>query len=471
MVVVVAAAAYIAWTQWAQNAAVESKVLAEARTLNTEMSAVWDYIDESQQAINVNADGTYDFKGIYCSMAGKAIAQRFTRDSDGYGIRYVRENPRSATDVPDEFERAALRRFTEDGATEYYEMAEQDGKPVFRYASVLEIKWNCLECHGDPAGTPDETGFLREGMDLGDVAGAVSITIPVDSYVRESRAEFFRSVGFFILLAAAIVAVLLFSMHRWITRPLERSNRRLEDENRQKSDFLATMSHELRTPLSSIIAFTDIWEKSHVGDDSAERRLVEEIKQNSTTLLNMVNNTIDAAKLEAGSLRVQCSDVDLVDVVEVVFSVAEPLAIKEGIRLARTVDPEIPFLHTDAEAVRKIAMNLVSNALKYTGSGGTVNVEAYSTANSQAAVLRVSDTGCGIRREDFETIFQKFDRPSRGDEPPAGGSGLGLYLVKSLTEKLGGTVSVESEVGKGSVFTVQLPLQCPPDEDEGGEGR
>ena len=115
VVVVVAAAAYIAWTQWAQNAAVESKVLAEARTLNTEMSAVWDYIDESQQAINVNADGTYDFKGIYCSMAGKAIAQRFTRDSDGYGIRYVRENPRSATDVPDEFERAALRRFTEDG--------------------------------------------------------------------------------------------------------------------------------------------------------------------------------------------------------------------------------------------------------------------------------------------------------------------------------------------------------------------
>ena len=102
---------------------------------------------------------------------------------------------------------------------------------------------------------------------------------------------------------------------------MERSNRRLEDENRQKSDFLATMSHELRTPLSSIIAFTDIWEKSHAGDDSAERRLVEEIKQNSTTLLNMVNNTIDAAKLEAGSLRVQCSDVDLVDVVEVVFSV------------------------------------------------------------------------------------------------------------------------------------------------------
>lgn len=465
VVVVVAASAYVVWTQSRQSDAVESKVLAEARTLNTEMSAVWDYIDDSQGAINYNSDGSYDFKGIYCSMAGKAIAQRFTNASNNYVVRYVRESPRTATDEPDRFEQTALNHFTVGGSSEYYEMTEYEGRSVFRYASVLPIKRNCLGCHGEPAGVPDETGFLREGMKLGDVAGAVSIIIPVESYVQESQREFESSVAFFCLLAVAIVAALLLAMRRWVSAPLEQANRQLENESQQKSDFLATMSHELRTPLSSIIAFTDIWEKSHAAEDSDERKLVEEIKQNSSVLLNMVNNTIDVAKLEAGRLSMQCSDVDMVDVVEAVFAVAEPLAIKEGVSLDRAVDPEMPFLHSDAEALRKIMLNLVSNALKYTPKGGEVHVTVRSSCDGKTAVMEVSDTGCGIRREDFEAIFDKFDRPGAGEGAPISGSGLGLFLVKSLTEKLGGTVSVESEIGRGSVFTVRVPYEYP------GEGR
>ncbi|WP_304425968.1 DUF3365 domain-containing protein [uncultured Adlercreutzia sp.] len=470
-VVLLAAVVYVVWSQTTQNALVESKVLAEARTLNTEMQSVWDYIDDSQAAINTNVDGTYDFKGIYCSIAGKGIAKRFTRQSNDYVIRYVRENSRSGTDEPDAFERRALNHFTVGGSNEYYEMTTWEGESVFRYSSVLRIRPNCLACHGEPAGTPDETGFLREGMQLDDVAGAVSIVIPLDTYQAESRTTLVNSCVFFVVLAAIIVTVLFFAMHRWIARPLERSNRRLEDESQQKSDFLATMSHELRTPLSSIIAFTDIWEKSHAAEDTAERRLVEEIKQNSTVLLSMVNNTIDVAKLEAGRLSVQCTDVDLVDVVGVVFSVAEPLAIKENISLSHAVDPEIPFLRTDGEAVRKIIVNLVSNALKYTAAGGTVAVEARTAPEGDGVVVRVSDTGCGIREEDFGAIFQKFDRPGAADEAPISGSGLGLYLVKSLTERLGGTVCVESEVGRGSVFTVSLPLRSPACNGEREQGK
>lgn len=94
VVVAVCAVAFLAWTQSNQEEAIRSKVLVEARTLNTEMRAVWNYIDDAQPSININADGTYDFKGIYCSVAGKGIAKRFTRESDNYVIRYVRENPR-----------------------------------------------------------------------------------------------------------------------------------------------------------------------------------------------------------------------------------------------------------------------------------------------------------------------------------------------------------------------------------------
>ncbi|MCI8424383.1 MAG: DUF3365 domain-containing protein [Adlercreutzia sp.] len=455
VVVVVAAVSYVVWTQATQDTAVESKVLAEARTLNTEMRAVWDYIDASQESININSDGTYDFKGIYCSMAGKAIAQRFTRESNGYTIRYVRDNPRSSTDAPDRFEQTALNHFTVGGSTEYYEMAEQEGRPVFRYASVLTIKRNCLECHGEPAGTPDETGFLREGMQLDDVAGAVSITIPVDSYVEESHAEFLRSVAFFCVLAAAIVTVLLLAMKRWVSSPLEQANRQLERESKQKSDFLAVMSHELRTPLTSIIAYTDIWEKDKQIDPASQERFVREIKQSSSQLLEMVNNTIDVARLDSGRLELQWDEVDLLEVVGEVLSTSTPLAVKRGVNLRHEIDYEVPIIHSDDEALRKILLNLTSNAIKFTEPGGTVTLAVGLGESPGWVSMEVRDTGIGIRPDDQARIFEKFSQV--GQTEHGGGSGIGLFLVRSLAEELGGMVTVESKLGRGSTFTVLIP--------------
>ena len=132
----------------------------------------------------------------------------------------------------------------------------------------------------------------------------------------------------------------------------------------------------------------------------------------------------------------------MVDVVEAVFSVAEPLALKEGIRLTRTVDPEAPFLRSDPEALRKIILNLVSNAIKYTPEGGAVEVSAGKAPNAEAVVVEVRDTGMGIRKENLGAIFDKFNRPGADDGAVISGSGLGLYLVKMLAERLGGTVAV-----------------------------
>lgn len=465
VVVAVCAVAFLAWAQSNQEEAIRSKVLAEARTLNTEMRAVWDYIDDAQPSINTNADGTYDFKGIYCSIAGKGIAKRFTRESDSYVIRYVREQPRSGTDEPDRFEQVALNHFMVGGATEHYELTDYEGRPVFRYASVLPIKPNCLPCHGEPAGTADETGFLREGMELGDVAGAVSIIIPVDAHITEARHELASSVLFFCFLAAAIASVVFVAVRRWVAAPLARANAQLEAENKQKSDFLAIMSHELRTPLASIIAFTDIWEKAPEGGVVDQARLVAEIKQNSTQLLEMVNNTIDVARLEAGRMEIQCEETDLLDVLGAVFAVADPIALKRGIRLEREVDYSIPIMLTDDEALRKILLNLVGNALKFTEPGGTVIVRAARDRQAQALMLVVEDTGCGIAAADQERIFGKFSQTAR-DGNVETGSGLGLFLVRSLAEKLGGTVSLISEVGSGSAFTVTIPLATCEDVEE-----
>lgn len=458
IVIAVTAILYLAWSQAAQEKAVSSKVLAEARTLNTEMQAVWDYIDASQNAINYNSDGSYDFKGIYCSVAGKGIAQHFTRESEGYVIRYVRESPRSATDEPDAFEAEALARFADGSAMEHFGMETFEGKAAFRYTSAIVIKRNCLTCHGEPAGEPDETGFLKEGMKQGDLAGAVSIVIPIDAYEREAQLSLAGSVGFFLLLAIAIAIILCIALKRWVAKPLEQANAQLQNESEEKSNFLAIMSHELRTPLASIIAYTDIWEKTVHSKTSNEEKIVREIKENSVALLSMVNNTIDVARLEAGSFEVQYDDVDLVDVINAVFSVAEPLAIKQGIALAKAIDPKIPIMRSDWEALRKIVLNLTSNALKFTERGGSVSVSAHYEVDEEIVAIVVRDTGTGIASEDFERIFNRFTQAGPASPSESDGSGLGLFLVKSLVAKLGGAVTVESTVGEGSAFTVFVPV-------------
>ncbi len=132
-VIVITACLYLVWNHSAQQDGVLSKVLAEARTLNTEMTAVWDYIDASQNIINHDADGSFNFKGIYCAVSGKSIARRFTQQSEGYEIRYVREDPRTGSDEPDPFERMALNQFAAGGPAEFYDVQERDGQKVFRY--------------------------------------------------------------------------------------------------------------------------------------------------------------------------------------------------------------------------------------------------------------------------------------------------------------------------------------------------
>lgn len=462
-VIVFTACLYLVWNHAAQQEGVLSKVLAEARTLNTEMTAVWDYIDDSQSVINHDADGSYNFKGIYCAVSGKSIARRFTQQSEDYEIRYVRNDPRTASDEPDPFEQAALDQFESGGGAEYYGIQKHDGQKVFRYVSLLPVEYGCLECHGTPAGEPDVTGFLREGMALGDVAGAVSITIPLAAYEDEAAAGLVRSLAFFVLLAVAVVAIVRMALRHWVVRPLEQANDRLQSQNLAKDDYLAIMSHELRTPLSSIIAFTDIVQRSagehgRLGPD--ERRMLAEIRESGSVLLDLVNNTIDVAKLEEGRFAIELDEVDVVDVLGLVHTVAEPLAAKKGIALINHVDGDVPMLWSDWEALRKIMVNLVGNAIKFTAEGGTVWMGARRGDEPDTVVLYVRDTGVGIAPERLEGIFGKFSQSAFEVASVSKGSGLGLFLVKTLAQMLGGTVGVQSAAGQGSTFTVTLPVDA-----------
>lgn len=225
LVVSVACAVYVPWTMRHARHLSEQKALAQARTLDQQMSSTWDYIDSIQMQINYDAQGRYEFKHVYCAIAGKAIAHRFT-DISNYSISYVRENPRSAADMPDELELTALQSFapTQQASerAEYYRVVGSEDESTLRYVSALYYQGNCLECHGNPKGTKDRTGFLKEGKSLGDLAGAVSISIPMNLYEDDIKHNAVMSIAFFLILVLLIVTFISVAMYWLVNRPLKR---------------------------------------------------------------------------------------------------------------------------------------------------------------------------------------------------------------------------------------------------------
>ncbi len=241
---------------------------------------------------------------------------------------------------------------------------------------------------------------------------------------------------------------------------LAQLNLQLYEANRLKSDFLANMSHELRTPLNSIIGFSDVLRDINSLDDK-QRRYAENIQKSGRLLLEMINDILDLAKVEAGKLEIRRGDVNLGRLVAAQCDMIHSLSEDKNISLSVEVPESLPMAFQDANKLGQILNNLLSNAIKFTPEGGMITVRVADLYNGRFQI-RVSDTGVGIAEEDNEIIFQKF-RQSRkvldgeGLTREFAGTGLGLSIVKELAKLLGGEVDFESELGRGSTFWVTLP--------------
>jgi len=242
---------------------------------------------------------------------------------------------------------------------------------------------------------------------------------------------------------------------------LAQVNMRLYEMNTIKSDFLATMSHELRTPLNSILGFSDVL-GSIDSLDEKQRRYVKNIQTSGRMLLEMINDILDLAKIESGKMEIKLTDFHLAQVIAAQCDMARPLTEKKNIDLLVRVREDLPPMHQDQARVQQILNNLLSNAIKFTPEGGRITVTA-GRDGEQSLVMQVADTGVGIAEEDQQVIFEKFRQGRQGVlggdamTREYSGSGLGLSIVKELCKLLGGEVKVESELGKGSTFTVRLP--------------
>jgi signal transduction histidine kinase len=236
--------------------------------------------------------------------------------------------------------------------------------------------------------------------------------------------------------------------------------RRLRDQalsaSRHKTEFLANMSHELRTPLNAIIGFSEVL-KQHMfgGLNEKQDEYVEDIHTSGRHLLSLINDLLDIAKIEADRVELELTEFDLPATLENSLTQVKERASRHGISLELEADKRLNNFVADERKLKQIMLNLLSNAVKFTSHGGVIRV----TAVREDGIVRisVSDSGIGIRQEDQQVIFEEFRQVGDDKTHKWEGTGLGLTLTRKLVELHGGKIRVESEVGKGSIFSFTLP--------------
>jgi signal transduction histidine kinase len=251
---------------------------------------------------------------------------------------------------------------------------------------------------------------------------------------------------------------------------LKKANEILAIENQEKTEFFATVSHDLRTPLTSILAFNEILERSLRREPNNEKDLeaVLETKESAKVLLDMIDNILETVRIESGAAQLHLKPVDVLDSARAYEAGLRFLAERKGLIYTMHIQPDIPVVVMDAEKIRRIIENLVSNAIRFTPYGGEVRLNiAYEPGVSsgedsnglhERIIITVSDTGIGISEEEIPFIFEPFTQYDPSTARRYRGDGLGLSIVKQFSEMHGGSVSVESVYSEGSTFTVVIPV-------------
>ena len=241
-----------------------------------------------------------------------------------------------------------------------------------------------------------------------------------------------------------------------LAREAHEERQKAEEASRAKSTFLANMSHELRTPLNAVIGFSEIMAKElfgPIGNDQY-KQYSNDIFESGNHLLDLINDILDMAKIEANKLTLSPRPLDPMVAIEQAVKLTKRKAEEKGLSIV--VDAEgIPEIEADHRAVKQILLNLLSNAVKFTDAGA---IMVYARASASVLTLRVVDTGCGIPPEHLPRLARPFEQIEEELTRNHHGTGLGLALTKSLTEMHGGKLAIQSEVGRGTIVTVTLPL-------------
>jgi len=500
------------WDFQYQQEQVDREILAKADLIAKQQEASRSFIAKSQDTVHGG-----DRQTLAPSEVGKGVGKLFA-DLAQSRVKQTRLEPRLKENMPDEFEIEALRAFEADPALqEYFRRVQMpDGSAAFRYVEPLHADKSCLTCHGDPKGELDKTNYPKEGMQEGDLAGAISVTVPLADALAAARTESIRMAVGVLALAVMTLALIWFILYRQVSVPLrslaavaqsvgggrlavppedlkelnanretaivadafedmsrhlqdlysgmeqkvldrtaqlQEANRELERSDRLKSEFLTMISHEFRTPLTSIITFTELLLGDAAGKINPEQRdYLTDVLESSQKLLYMINDLLDMSRLGAGRVQLFREVVNIRDLARDARGAVWPLAERKGLTLLIEIAPDMPLVYADGLRVTQVLINLLGNAVKFTAEGGAVVVTARSAGDFLQ--VTVTDSGVGIPSEDQSHIFEPFHQVGSQRQ----GWGLGLTLARSLVELHGGRIWFESEPGIGSRFHFTLPV-------------
>lgn len=243
-------------------------------------------------------------------------------------------------------------------------------------------------------------------------------------------------------------------------RALEQQTRQLIEAGREKSQFMANITHELRTPIHGIVGLVGLVEEGIYGPTTDKQlSAMSDVRQSAKALLRLIDDLLDLSHADAGKLELEPSEIELPEVLESVVSSIRWMQGKKALDLSLELAPDLPRITTDRRKLVQIVLNLLANAVKFTPEGGSVRLS--SRRDGDRVLVAVSDTGIGIPAGEVEHIFDEFRQVDGSTSREFGGVGLGLALVRRLSDLLGGEVRVQSEVGAGSTFTLDLPLAPP----------
>lgn len=298
--------------------------------------------------------------------------------------------------------------------------------------------------------------------------------VTFSDFVKDNMLAFFISAGVLVLTIIGIILILLQKARKAesvaklaandtqkLNDKLEIALKKAETASLAKTRFLNNMSHDIRTPMNAILGYAQLMGDELKGKDLPETsEHLKKLQQSGSLLLSIINNVLDMAQIESGKMEIDENYARIEDIRQTLFEIFEDEAKKKNLELHYTINIEHEHILTDITKVKEIFVNILSNAIKYTPSGGSVmlNIDELACDEPGYMIVRtsVSDTGIGMSRDYLTKIFDAFTRERNTTKSKITGSGLGMSIVKKYVDLLGGTIEVESELGKGSTFTVTL---------------
>ena len=355
-----------------------------------------------------------------------------------------------------------------------------DNNRDFKSVPLTKTMEACFAVKGGEGTLLSILNKTLKGMPSGMLTSALAIydstadKVTFSDFVKDNMLAFFLATGFAALSIIVIILVLLRKARKAETvaklaandtqklnEKLEIALKKAEDASLAKTSFLNNMSHDIRTPMNVILGYAQLMENELNGKDIPETlEHLEKLQQSGNLLLSIINNVLDMARIESGRMEIDENYCQIEAVWKSLFAVFDEKARKKNISLHYTMNVEHEHVLTDVTKVKEILVNILSNAIKYTPAGGSVMVYVDELPCDESGYMivriRVNDTGIGMSPDYMTKIFDAFTREQNTTKSKIAGTGLGMSIVKNYVDLLGGTIDVESELGKGSTFTVTL---------------